>query len=99
MSRSKQNANLRLAFLGLTLYLLLFSGFAEFHAYANNELGETTCAIGLWVQQGQAILLGVFLLSVTLICLPYHPLTSGFSIREPAVSTLMARAPPRSSYQ
>lgn len=79
-----------------TLYLLLFSGFAEFHAYANNELGETTCAIGLWVQHGQAAILAVVLISTALASLfSSNPFIRAF-IPKPFRFTASLRAPPSS---
>lgn len=40
---------------GLVLYLALFSGFALFHAYAQNELTDPHgCLIGTWVQHANA---------------------------------------------
>lgn len=86
---------LRLAFLGFALYLLLFSGFAEFHTYANNELGETTCSIGLWVQHGQTAILSVVLISSALASLLYsnHFVIKAFNLK-PFFSTASFRAPP-----
>lgn len=41
----------------LLSYLLVFSCFALYHAYAENEIFDAhECAIGLWIQQGQATL-------------------------------------------
>ena len=54
--------------LGFVLYLLIFSTFALFHAYANDELSDPQgCQIGLWVQHGQQTLLADFVL------VPYLP--------------------------
>jgi len=84
----------RTALLAFVLYLLLFTSFAEFHAYANNELGETNCAIGLWVQHGQTAVLSVVLVSAVLASLFY----SNPSIKAPYVKpfrfTASLRAPP-----
>lgn len=41
----------------LLAYLLVFSCFALYHAYSENEiLNAHECAIGLWIQHGQAAL-------------------------------------------
>jgi hypothetical protein len=84
----------RTALLAFALYLVLFASFAVFHAYANDELGETTCAIGLWVQHGQTAVLAVVLVSTALASLFY----SNPSIKSPYVkpfrSTASLRAPP-----
>ncbi|HEY5593605.1 MAG TPA: hypothetical protein VIL61_00405 [Nitrospiria bacterium] len=94
MSRLKQKRIPRSILLVLSLYILLFSGFAEFHAYANNELGETTCTIGLWVQHGQAAVLAVVLISTALASLhSSNPFIKTFEIK-PFRFTVSLRAPP-----
>ena len=94
MPHASHRTILRPALLVFTLYLLLFSGFAEFHAYANNELGETTCAIGLWVQHGQTAILSVVLVSTVLASLfSSNPFIRVF-IPKPFRSTASLRAPP-----
>jgi hypothetical protein len=41
---------------GFVLYLLVFSSFALFHVYAQNEISDPRgCQIGLWVQNGEKI--------------------------------------------
>jgi hypothetical protein len=96
MSRSKQKRILRPIFLVFSIYLFLFSGFAEFHAYANNELGETTCAIGLWVQHAQTAVLTVVLISTALAFLfSSNPFMGAFNPK-PFRSTASLRAPPSS---
>lgn len=54
---SNRKARLRWRSLGITLllvYLLLFSIFSLFHAYAANELdGSHGCNIGQWIHLGQ----------------------------------------------
>ncbi|MFQ5597188.1 MAG: hypothetical protein ACE5GK_03975 [Nitrospiria bacterium] len=48
-------------------YLLLFSGFAYYHAYSENEIFDShECAIGDWVQHGAATLGFMLALSVFL---------------------------------
>ncbi len=48
-------------------YLLLFSGFAYYHAYSENEIFDShECAIGDWVQHSAATLSFVVVLSVFL---------------------------------
>lgn len=94
MPQTNHRTILRPVFLVFTLYLLLFSGFAEFHAYANDELGETTCAIGLWLQHGQGAILAVVLISTALTSLfSSNPFIRAF-IPKPFRSTASLRAPP-----
>ena len=83
MSRLKQKRIPRSILLVLSLYILLFSGFAEFHVYTNDELGETSCAIGLWVQHGQAAALSVLLLST---------LIGSFLLSDPMVKVFISNA-------
>jgi len=94
MHRASHRTILRPALLVFTLYLLLFSSFAEFHAYTNNELGETTCTIGLWVQHGQAAALAAVLISTALASLhSSNPFIKTFEIK-PFRFTVSLRAPP-----
>jgi hypothetical protein len=81
--------------LGLALYLLLFSAFALYHAYANNELIDSHgCQIGEWVMHGQADVVAAIcfvagiLASAVLCCLDYD------SPGRYACCRLLARAPP-----
>ena len=94
MTQENHRKILRPALLAFTLYLLLFSGFAEYHAYANNELGETTCAIGLWVQHGQTAVLSIVLISTVLASLFYSNPSIKVSYVKPFRSTASLRAPP-----
>ncbi len=49
--------HLRLLTAFLMAYFLIFSCFALYHLYAENEIFDAhECVIGLWVQQGQATL-------------------------------------------
>ncbi len=81
--------------LGFVLYLLLFSTFALFHAYANNELSDAHgCQIGMWVQHGQAATLSVVLLSTALASLPYFNPPINLLNPSPFRSTASSRAPP-----
>ena len=84
--------------LGLVLYLLLFSAFALFHAYANDELTDAHgCQIGLWVQHGETAVLTIVLISTTLTTLFYtNPFTVKAFNRKPFHSTVSLRAPPYS---
>lgn len=84
-------------FLAFALYLILFTSFAVFHAYANNELVKTTCSIGLWVQHGQTAILSVVLISTALASLLYsnHFVIKAFDLK-PFLSTASFRAPPLS---
>jgi hypothetical protein len=94
MTQANHRKILRRALLCFTLYLLLFSGFAEYHAYANNELGETTCAIGLWVQHGQTAVLSAILVSAFLASLFYSNPSIKASYVKPFRFTASLRAPP-----
>jgi hypothetical protein len=53
----------------LVAYILLFSAFALFHAYSENELSDShECAIGMSVSHGQALL--PILIALTLFLIP-----------------------------
>lgn len=84
--------------LGLVAYLILFSVFALFHAYANDELVDPRgCQIGQWVQYAQTNIAAVALLSAALIlCFFCSPLRGSF-LPSIAPFCLTARAPPCSS--
>ena len=98
MIQSSQRSHLRSAFLFFTLYLLLFSSFAEYHAYANDELTDAHgCQIGLWLQHGQTAVLTVVLISTVLTTLFHsNPFTVKAFNRKPFHSTVSLRAPPYS---
>jgi hypothetical protein len=84
-----------LVFIGLVLYLLLFSGFAVFHAYANDELFDPQgCNIGLWVQHGQQVLLANLAVAFGLFVLFHLADHSPFIIPSWVFKDLSARAPP-----
>ncbi len=86
--------------LGLTFYLLLFSAFALFHAYANNELADTHgCQIGLWVQHGQVLTFAVFLFSTVLACSLYRFRFDILFHNGSSIQKLTTRAPPIFSQQ
>jgi hypothetical protein len=98
MPRVNRRKTLRLSLLGIALYLLLFSSFAEYHAYANDELADAHgCQIGLWVQHGETAVLTVVLVSTALTALffsnPFSPKTFN---RRPLHSSVSLRAPPHS---
>ncbi|MFY9269897.1 MAG: hypothetical protein WAO55_09150 [Candidatus Manganitrophaceae bacterium] len=79
----------------LVVYLLLFSGFALFHAYSENELVDPHgCAIGLWVQQSQASLPFLAALTLFLIHLTGNPLLKLSLPVEQIPLRRAARAPP-----
>ena len=81
--------------LGLIVYLLLFSTFALFHAYANNELTDTHgCQIGLWVQHGQTITFALFLFSTALACSLYRFRFDDHIHNGSSIQKLTTRAPP-----
>jgi len=98
MSQANHKGTLRLTLLGFALFLLLFSSFAEYHAYANDELTDSHgCQIGLWVQHGQTAVLTVVLISTALTTLFYsNPITVKAFSRKPFHSTVSLRAPPYS---
>lgn len=81
--------------LGLTLYLLLFSAFALYHTYANDELiNSHGCQIGEWVQHGQTVIVALPLIAALLaLVLVLHETPSGYIPRQFAFG-LTARAPP-----
>jgi hypothetical protein len=86
---------LRVLTLGLVLYLLLFSGFALFHAYSEEELVDPHgCTIGLWVQHGQASLPFLAALALFLIHLTGNPLPRLFLPVEQVSRQRASRAPP-----
>ncbi len=81
--------------LGLACFLLLFSAFALFHAYANDELIDPNgCQIGQWVHNGQVVVAAVLSLSMALLVLgaDVHPPICLFS--RLLGCRLLARAPP-----
>jgi len=85
----------RTALLAFVLYLLLFSSFAVFHVYANNELTDAHgCQIGLWVQHGQTAVLSVVLVSAVLASLFYSSPSLKASYIKPFHFTASLRAPP-----
>jgi hypothetical protein len=96
MPKSSQRTLLQSAFLVFTLYLLLFSSFAEYHAYANDELTDAHgCQIGLWVQHGETAVLAVVLISTALTTFFYtNPFTVKTFNRKPFHFTVSLRAPP-----
>jgi hypothetical protein len=79
----------------LVLYLLLFSTFALYHAYAENELIDSHgCQIGQWVQHTQVtVIIVVFVsaaLAPVLLSLPmFH-----CSYHRPFRATASLRGPP-----
>jgi hypothetical protein len=81
--------------LGLAVYLLLFSAFALYHAYANSELIDSRgCQIGEWVMHGQADVAAAScliagLVASSVVCFSYQ------SVPDRRVCCrLLARAPP-----
>jgi len=98
MFQVNHKTTLRLTLLGFALFLLLFSSFAEYHVYANDELTDAHgCQIGLWVQHGETAVLTVVLISTALTTLFYsNSLTINAYNRKPFHSTVSLRAPPYS---
>jgi len=83
--------------LGLVLYLLLFSAFALFHVYANDEIADAHgCQIGLWVQHGETAILSVIFISTALASVYFsNPFIKTFEPK-PLRFTASLRAPPHS---
>ncbi len=58
----------------LVIYILLFSGFALYHAYSEDELIDSHgCAIGIYIQHGDVVVVvliasTIFWISLTRIC-------------------------------
>lgn len=91
----KNRRSLFLFTAALVVYLLLFSGFALFHAYSEDELIDPHgCAIGLWVQHGQASLPFLAALALFLIHLTGNPLPRLFLPVEQVSLQRATRAPP-----
>jgi hypothetical protein len=91
----KKDRALRLLTLGLVLYLFLFSGFALFHAYSEDELIDSHgCTIGLWVQHSQASLPFLAALALFLIHLTGSPLPRLLLPVEQMFLQRATRAPP-----
>lgn len=91
----KKDRTLRLLTLGLVLYLFLFSGFALYHAYSEDELIDSHgCAIGLWVQHGQGSLPFLAALALFLIHLIGNPLPRLSLPVEQISGQRATRAPP-----
>jgi hypothetical protein len=98
MTRLKPKLLLYLV-LGLTFYLLFFSAFALFHAYANDELADTHgCQIGLWVQHGQTLTFAVLLFSTVLACFLYRFRFDDLFDQGSLIQRLTTRAPPLFSH-
>jgi hypothetical protein len=82
--------------LGLTLYLLLFSAFALYHAYANNELIDSHgCQIGEWVQHAQITVFSVVLASAILAPVLYLAPAARRVHPAPRYASASLRGPPR----
>jgi len=92
-----QKTTLRLTVLGFALFLLLFSSFAEYHVYANDEITDAHgCQIGLWVQHGKTAILAVVFASAALGSLFFQNQAIKKIIPKPFRSTASLRAPPYS---
>jgi hypothetical protein len=79
----------------LVIYLFLFSSFALFHAYSENELTDShRCAIGFCVQQGQAT--PTFLAAPALFLIPSfrNTLPRSFLEFESPTFQITSRGPP-----
>ena len=87
----------RISLVALAVFFLVFSSFAVFHAYANDELLDAHgCQIGQWVQHNQSAVFSVVLISAALAAIfVSNPLFRNPYTR-PFLSTASLRAPPRS---
>lgn len=86
----------RIAFVALAVFFIVFSSFAVFHAYANDELLDAHgCQIGQWVQHNQSAVFSVVLISAALATLLYFDPTIRNPFTKPFFSTASLRAPPR----
>jgi len=95
MFKPSRTPALRIVLLGLTLYLLLFSGFAVFHSYANDELFDTHgCQIGEWVLHGQAAFFGIDSVSAVVFILNQVSPIQDITETKPHFFTASLRAPP-----
>ncbi|TAK03499.1 MAG: hypothetical protein EPO39_11920 [Candidatus Manganitrophaceae bacterium] len=91
----KNRHSLSLFTAALVVYLLLFSGFALFHAYSEDELVDPHgCAIGLWVQNSQASVPFLAALALFLIHLTGNPLPRLFLPVKQISRQRATRAPP-----
>jgi len=91
----RKHSRLSALALGLACFLLFFSAFALFHAYANDELIDPNgCQIGQWVQNGQVVVAAALSLSLALLVIgaDLHPSMCLFSCL--LGCRLLARAPP-----
>jgi hypothetical protein len=85
----------RVILIGLTLYLLFFSGFAVFHSYANDELFDTHgCQIGEWVLHGQAAFFGIDSVSAVVLMLDQVSPIQEITEAKPHLFAASLRAPP-----
>ncbi|MBN4050037.1 hypothetical protein JYT17_00285 [Nitrospira defluvii] len=79
----------------LLLYFLVFSCFALYHAYSENEILDShECAIGLWVQHGQATLTFFAALAVFLLAVSSNPIHRRSFIFQFQASQIFPRGPP-----
>jgi len=79
----------------LVLYLLLFSTFALYHAYAENELIDSHgCQIGEWVQHAQVTVFIVVLVSTALAPVLLSLPMFNFFYHRPFRATASLRGPP-----
>ncbi|MFQ5587634.1 MAG: hypothetical protein ACE5F7_02235 [Nitrospiria bacterium] len=83
-------------FAGIAVYLFVFSAFALYHAYAEDELFHThACAIGEWVvHHGQAVLTFVAALSAFLRIIYKKQLVRQETPQEAAHRLDFSRGPP-----
>ncbi|MFQ5950301.1 MAG: hypothetical protein ACE5J1_06415 [Nitrospiria bacterium] len=80
---------------GLVVYLLLFSSFALFHAYSENEIIDShECAIGFWVQHGQATFTFLVTLAVFLSIIASNLIHQCSFICQSQASQIVPRGPP-----
>ncbi len=80
---------------GLVLYLLLFSSFALFHAYSENEILDShECAIGFWVQHSHVTLAFLVTLAVFLFTISTNPIHQHSIIFQFQTTQIVPRGPP-----
>ena len=95
MNHLNQRARLAITASLFAAYLIVFSGVALFHAYAENEVTEVhTCAVGLWVQGSDT---GLASFAVPVPVLPFCLLCPMLRLSVPArpsAHQVVPRGPP-----
>ncbi|MFQ5580334.1 MAG: hypothetical protein ACE5FZ_06955 [Nitrospiria bacterium] len=95
LALSKKNLIPSLLATGLVIYLLLFSSFALFHAYSENEILDShECAIGFWVQNSHVTLTFLVILAFFLLKISSNPIHQRSFILQLQTSQIVPRGPP-----